>query len=130
MVDDFKLVYGRALAAEAAVRVAYNRELPEGEGVTLDSLEASLKGLRAFLEMMGVLIALELRPMAAPPSDPKAANRNLRLITEPLRTARAKYRLARRIISNLNGVDCSLPMETVRNLGTAIEHANQLAARL
>jgi len=130
IVNDFRRIYRRALAAEQAVRVAYKRELPEGENVTLDSLGASLEALRDFLEKMGVLIAAGLRPMAAPPPDPEAASRNLQLITEPLSTARAKYRLARHIISNLDGLDCTLPIETVRNLGTAIEQANALAERL
>jgi hypothetical protein len=79
---------------------------------------------------MRFLVEIGARQMAAAPFDLEAAKRNTELITEPLRTATAKYQSAQHIISNLTGESCILPLETVRELGIAIGEANELALRL
>jgi hypothetical protein len=119
-----------AMEAEADVRAAFNTEFPRGESLTLGTLEESISGLEVFLKTIGVLVAAEIRPMAAPPPDPGAAMRNFLVVTAPLRTAAANYETAQRIIHNLDEIGCHLPTETVTRLGTAIEQARALAERL
>jgi hypothetical protein len=129
-VDDFGSIYRRAITAQADVRATFNRELPKGEGLTLGTIGESIDQLEVFLARIGFLVANGLRPLAAPPPNPRGSRANLNVLTEPLRNAVAKYRSAQVIMSNLHGLNCTSPVETVTRLGTAIQQAIALADRL
>ena len=129
-MDEFRNIFWKAKAAQAAVKAAFGKELPRGESVTLGTVQESLEGLDAFLKIIAVLVESGLRPMLAARANAAAAANNVLVVTEPLRKASAKLESARRIMQNLNGCNCALPVETVTRLSSAIQQARALAERL
>jgi hypothetical protein len=128
-MDDFKNTFEAAVAARKGAREAFTRELPNGEAITLGTLEQSLADLDRFLEMIALLESSGLSPKLAAPHDPIAA-KNARLLKRPLVEAKHQFDMARRITERIGGQCCGLPLKTVRELAKALRLADAVAARL